>query len=136
MSELVLDRIRTHATRLTLTHLAEEAETLAKRAEADTLGYLEFLDLVLEEEVELREGRRFRNALKLSGLPTARPSTRSSSPSNPISTPARSATSRHSGSYPSGPTSPCSARPEPVITAQSFLRVDRTIQRARIHVDT
>jgi len=69
MSELVLDRIRTHATRLALTHLGEEAETLAKRAEADTLGYLEFLDLVLEEEVGLREGRRFRNALKLSGLP-------------------------------------------------------------------
>jgi DNA replication protein DnaC len=33
------------------------------------MGYLDFLDLVLEEEVGLREGRRFRNALKLSGLP-------------------------------------------------------------------
>jgi DNA replication protein DnaC len=33
------------------------------------MGYLEFLDFVLEEEVGLREGRRFRNALKLSGLP-------------------------------------------------------------------
>ncbi len=33
------------------------------------MGYLEFLDLVLEEETGIREGRRFRNALKLSGLP-------------------------------------------------------------------
>jgi hypothetical protein len=33
------------------------------------MGYLEFLDLLLEEEVGVREGRRFRNALKLSGLP-------------------------------------------------------------------
>src|SRR5215213_7278050 len=33
------------------------------------MGYLDFLDLVLEEEVGVREGRRFRNALKLSGLP-------------------------------------------------------------------
>ena len=33
------------------------------------MGYLDFLDLLLEEEVGLREGRRFRNALKLSGLP-------------------------------------------------------------------
>ncbi len=32
-------------------------------------GDLEFLDLVLEEETGAREGRRFRNALKLSGLP-------------------------------------------------------------------
>lgn len=69
MTDLILDRIRTHATRLALTHLSEQAETLAKRAEADTLGYLDFLDLVLEEEVGVREGRRFRNALKLSGLP-------------------------------------------------------------------
>jgi len=33
------------------------------------MGYREFLDLVLEEEVGVREGRRFANALKLSGLP-------------------------------------------------------------------
>ena len=43
--------------------------TLAARAEAAQLGYLDFLDQVLEEEVGVREGRRFRNALKLSGLP-------------------------------------------------------------------
>ena len=33
------------------------------------MGYLDFVDLLLEEELGLREGRRFRTALKLSGLP-------------------------------------------------------------------
>src|SRR5581483_2610180 len=45
------------------------AEQLVARAEEAKMGYLEFLDVVLEEEVGIREGRRFRNALKLSGLP-------------------------------------------------------------------
>ena len=69
MSELLADRIRVSAQRLSLAHLAEEAETLAERAETTKLGYLEFLDLIFEEEIGMREGRRFRNALKLSGLP-------------------------------------------------------------------
>lgn len=66
---LVADRIRRHAERLLLHHLADEAPALAARAEAAQLGYLDFLDQVLEEEVGIRDGRRFRNALKLSGLP-------------------------------------------------------------------
>ncbi|QGF24998.1 AAA family ATPase [Raineyella fluvialis] len=33
------------------------------------MGYLDFLDLLLEEEAGMREARRFTNALKLSGLP-------------------------------------------------------------------
>ena len=71
-STLTADRVRAHATRLGLTHLGTEPETvnaLVARAETAQLGYLDFLDLLLEEEVGLREGRRFRNALKLSGLP-------------------------------------------------------------------
>ncbi len=69
MSELVATRIREHAERLRLAHLAEGLDGLVDRAEQQTMGYLDFLDLVLEEEVGVREGRRFRNALKLSGLP-------------------------------------------------------------------
>jgi len=69
MSELVSERIRAHAERLHLAHLAESAEVLIARAEEGSLGYREFLDLALEEELGVREGRRFRNALKLSGLP-------------------------------------------------------------------
>ena len=69
MSELVATRIREHAERLRLAHLGENLEALVTRAEQQTMGYLDFLDLLLEEEVGVREGRRFRNALKLSGLP-------------------------------------------------------------------
>jgi DNA replication protein DnaC len=69
VSELVAERIRSHAERLALAHLAETAESLVARAEEARMGYFEFLDVVLEEEVGTREGRRFRNALKLSGLP-------------------------------------------------------------------
>ncbi|HEX2298976.1 MAG TPA: IS21-like element helper ATPase IstB [Pseudonocardiaceae bacterium] len=69
MSELVTTRIREHATRLTLPHLAENLDLLVERAEADSMGYREFIDLLLGEELGLREGRRFRTALKLSGLP-------------------------------------------------------------------
>jgi DNA replication protein DnaC len=69
MSELITARVRDNATRLGLTHLADALDTLVARAQAASLGYLELVDLILEEEVGLREGRRFRNALKLSGLP-------------------------------------------------------------------
>ncbi len=69
MHELTANRVRDHATRLGLTHLADTVDQLIARAEADTLGYLDLVDLLLEEELGLREGRRFRNALKLSGLP-------------------------------------------------------------------
>src|SRR6266581_2504098 len=69
VSELVATRIREHAERLRLAWLADNLDALVTRAEQAQMGYLEFVDLALEEEVGLREGRRFRNALKLSGLP-------------------------------------------------------------------
>jgi DNA replication protein DnaC len=69
MSELVSARIREHATRLGLTHLAETMPQLAARAESDRMGYLDFVDLLLEEELGVREGRRFRSRLQLTGLP-------------------------------------------------------------------
>src|SRR4029453_15922447 len=49
--------------------LTDTITELVQRAETAQMGYLDFVDLLLEEEVGLREGRRFRNALKLSGLP-------------------------------------------------------------------
>lgn len=69
MSTLTTDRIRDIAAKLGLTHLSETIGDLVARAEATQMGYLDFIDLLLEEELGLREGRRFRNALKLSGLP-------------------------------------------------------------------
>lgn len=69
MSELVTHRIQTHATKLKLLHLAEAVDLVVTRAQEGQLSYRDFLDLVLEEELGVREGRRFKNALKLAGLP-------------------------------------------------------------------
>lgn len=69
MSELTADRIRAHAERLHLANLGGELEALVARAEAAQMGYLEFVDLLLDEEVGVRESRRVTNALKLSSLP-------------------------------------------------------------------
>ena len=56
MSALTADRIRNHATKLGLTHLTETITQLVERAEAAQMGYLDFVDLLLEEEVGLRAG--------------------------------------------------------------------------------
>ena len=69
MSTLTTTRIREHAHKLSMTHLTDTISELVARAEADQMGYLDFVDLLLGEELGIREGRRFRNALKLSGLP-------------------------------------------------------------------
>ena len=111
MSTLTTDRIRQTATRLGLTHLVDAVTELVERAEAAQMGYLDFVDLLLAEELGLREGRRFANALKLSGLPHHKTLEEFDSPSNPTSTPARSATSPPWSSSAPSPTSPCSAHP-------------------------
>ncbi|MFY1673938.1 IS21-like element helper ATPase IstB [Plantactinospora sp. WMMB334] len=69
MSDLVADRIRATATRLGLPHLARTLADLTARADTEAMGYLDFLDLVLEEELAVRDERRFRSALRLSKLP-------------------------------------------------------------------
>jgi DNA replication protein DnaC len=65
VTELTAARIKTHATKLGLPHL----EQLVHRADTEQLGYLDFLDLIIEEELGTREGRRFRAALRQSKLP-------------------------------------------------------------------
>ena len=67
--ELTSSRIKAHATKLGLPHLAASLDQLCKRADVEQLGYLDFLDLIIEEELGIREGRRFRAALRLSKLP-------------------------------------------------------------------
>ncbi|QCX82299.1 transposase/IS protein (plasmid) [Streptomyces sp. YIM 121038] len=73
MSDLITARIRKHADKLNLPHLSASLEQLAARADRDKMGYLDFLDLVLEEETGVRDGRRFRTALRLSKLPHHKP---------------------------------------------------------------
>lgn len=69
MSELVSTRIRSTAARLGLPHLAENLNQYAGRADEAKMGYLDFLDLVLAEELAVRDDRRFRQGLRLSKLP-------------------------------------------------------------------
>ncbi|MEV7796677.1 IS21-like element helper ATPase IstB [Streptomyces sp. NPDC087512] len=69
MSELTSTRIRTTAAKLGLPHLAEALNQYVQRANESKMGYLDFLDLVLAEELAVRDDRRFRNGLRLSKLP-------------------------------------------------------------------
>jgi DNA replication protein DnaC len=69
VAELITERIRRHATELRLHGIAEDPDEPIERAEAERLGYREFLDLVLESEVGVLEGRRYQARLKMAGLP-------------------------------------------------------------------
>lgn len=69
MGELISERIKRNARELKLFGIAETADDLVDRAETTKLGYREFLDLVLESEVGVLEGRRYASRLKLSALP-------------------------------------------------------------------
>jgi DNA replication protein DnaC len=69
MAELITERIRRNARELKLYGLLESADALIARAEQGGLGYREFLDLVLEDELGVLESRRYRSRLKLAGLP-------------------------------------------------------------------
>ena len=69
MAELLTERIAHNARELKLLGLSETADEVVDRAERSKLGYREFLDLVLETEVGVLEGRRYASRLKLSGLP-------------------------------------------------------------------
>ncbi|MBT2511311.1 IS21-like element helper ATPase IstB [Streptomyces sp. ISL-98] len=69
MSELTGNRIRTTAGKLGLPHLAETINEYTRRGDEAKMGYLDFLDLVLSEELAVRDDRRFRQGLRLSKLP-------------------------------------------------------------------
>ncbi|SEQ96087.1 ATP-binding protein [Streptomyces radiopugnans] len=69
MSELVSTRIRNTAGKLGLPHLAETINEYTRRAGEGKMGYLDFLHLVLSEELAVRDDHRFRQGLRLSKLP-------------------------------------------------------------------
>lgn len=66
---LVSTRIRNTAAKLGLPHLAEALTQYAQRADEAKMGCLDFIDLVLSEELAVREDRRFRTGLRISKLP-------------------------------------------------------------------
>ncbi|MFF4277171.1 IS21-like element helper ATPase IstB [Streptomyces sp. NPDC001536] len=69
MSELTGTRIRTTAVKLGLPHLADALNQYVQRGDEAKMGYLDFLDLVLSEELAVKDDRRFRQGLRLSKLP-------------------------------------------------------------------
>jgi DNA replication protein DnaC len=69
VAELLNERIRRNASELRLHGIVEGPDELVDRAEAEDLGYREFLDLVLEAEVGVLEGRRYAQRLKMAALP-------------------------------------------------------------------
>jgi DNA replication protein DnaC len=72
MEQLITDRLRDNLTRLNLNRASEILQTIAEQAETDKRSYLSFLDQLLEEEVAVKEKRRFQTAMKNAGLPTAK----------------------------------------------------------------
>jgi hypothetical protein len=109
VNALVSQRISAHAAKLGLPELAENITERAARAEQAQLGYLDFVDQLLEDEVGAKESRRFRNALRLSGLPHNRGLDEFDFAFQPAWTPAKSATSLDWGSSAPSPISRCSA---------------------------
>lgn len=69
MAEMMTERIRRNAKELKMLGLVENLDDLVGRAEEGNLGYRQFLDLLLEEEIGVLEGRKYASRLKLSGLP-------------------------------------------------------------------
>jgi DNA replication protein DnaC len=72
MEQLITDRLRDNLARLKLNRASEVLQAIAEQAEADNRSYLAFLDQLLEEEVAVKEKRRFETAMKTAGLPAAK----------------------------------------------------------------
>ena len=68
--KLDVDTTRERLTRLGLVHAAEQLEAQLSAAVKDSTPPHRFLDALLESEVHVREERRIRTSLRLSGLPT------------------------------------------------------------------
>ena len=67
-----LDPVIARCEALKLSHVAEALPELMEEAVRDSLPPLQFLDLVLQREIERKTERRIATSLKLSGLPTGK----------------------------------------------------------------
>jgi hypothetical protein len=126
LSELTGNRIRTTAAKLGLPHLAETINEYARRADEAKMGYLDFLDLVLSEELAVRDDRRFRQGLRLSRLPHHKTLDEYDFSFQPELDPRRSKTWPPCPSSRPKPTPPCWGRPE------SARRTSRSPSRSRL----
>lgn len=102
MSELIT--VQASASKLGLPHLARTLQELTSRADTESMSYLDFLGLVLEEELAVRDERRFRTGLRLSKLPHHKTLDDYDFSFQPDLDPAKSATSPPSRSHKPAPT--------------------------------
>src|SRR5512139_1542700 len=72
MEQLITDRLHDSLARLNLNRAVEVLDTIAQQAELGKRSYLSFLDQLLEEEVAVKEKRRFQTAMKTAGLPATK----------------------------------------------------------------
>lgn len=72
MGQLITDRLRNNLARLKLNRASEVLQAIVEQAETDNRSYLAFLDQLLEEEVAVKERRRFETAMKTAELPAAK----------------------------------------------------------------
>lgn len=70
MSELSMPRISEHLERLKLLRMKEVLPSVIEEAHSKKSSYLEVIDRLLEEEVNVREERRVKTALKTGNLPS------------------------------------------------------------------
>ncbi len=69
MSEMVAQRIESNLSRLKLNRIQEILPEMINAAQAKQLSYLDMLDQLFSEEVNIKEDRRLKSALKTAGLP-------------------------------------------------------------------
>jgi len=69
MSELVMERIEEHLSRLKLNRVREILQDVTKKAQDEEMSHLGYLDRLLGEEVSAKEDRRVKTSLKIAGLP-------------------------------------------------------------------
>lgn len=69
---LVEDRVITALKRLQLTHLRETLPAVLLEASRQKLTYLDFLDVILQREVDSKHNKRVRMGLQIAHFPSVR----------------------------------------------------------------
>ncbi|ESW80507.1 hypothetical protein X772_25075 [Mesorhizobium sp. LSJC280B00] len=106
-----IDRIRHDLVGLKMPRALEALDHVVRRLEQGEIAALEAMDILLSEELTLRENSRIKTALRMGVWPRSRRSPASTSLSSPRSTEIESSRSPNSASSPAARSSTFSAHP-------------------------